>query len=211
MRKVPHLFIVSVVILFLHGCTLSSSEDLRDYENKLRYFDKIYCNHFPADKEDLLVGSRQIIDTFANHNTESFIFQLNKNSSEKEIDRIEEKYQSFQKYNAKDSIFITINDFLTIKNLTDELDTQKSRYSKTLENKLIPLPNFWSLEYENVDTLFKLSKDFEIIPLNTQTGMFSKKIDPSKSSMPPSLLHGRSKGIAYSKKEKTVIYWVIFW
>ena len=46
---------------------------------------------------------------------------------------------------------------------------------------------------------------------NTQTAMFSKKIDASKSSMLPFLLHGRSKGIAYSKKKKTVIYWVIFW
>lgn len=211
MRKTPYLFITLVVTLFLHACTLSSSEDLIEYENMLDYFDKSYCKHFPTGKEDFLVESSLIVDTFAHHNTESFIFQLNKKDSEKEIGRIEEKYKSIRKYNADDSIFITINDFLSIKNLGDELDVQKSKYSKTLEKDLIPLPNFWSLEYENTDTFYKLPKDFEIVPLNTQTGMFSKKIDASKSSMPPSLLHGRSKGIAYNKKDKVVIYWVVVW
>lgn len=205
------LFYVLFALSFLIRCTYSSPEDLIEYENMLDYFGQSYCKHFPVSKENFLVGSHQIIDTFAYHNTESFFFQLNTKESEREISRMEEEYKLNRKYNVNDSIFITINDFISIKTLGDKLDVQKSSYYKMFEKDLIPLPNFWNLRYKNTHAVCKLPDDFEIIPLNTQTGMFSKKIDASKSSMPPSLFHGRSKGIAYSKKEKTVIYWVIFW
>ena len=197
--------------MLIHSYMMPPSEDIVEYENMLDYFGQSYCKHFPVSKENFLVGSNQIIDTFAYHNTESFFFQLNTKESEREISRIEEEYKLNRKYNVNDSIFITINDFISMKTLGDKLDVQKGSYYKIFEKDLIPLPNFWNLRYKNTHAACKLPDDFEIIPLNTQTGMFSKKIDASKSSMPPFLLHGRSKGIAYSKKEKTVIYWVIFW
>ena len=47
--------------------------------------------------------------------------------------------------------------------------------------------------------------------LLTGKGVYSPKLNSKISFMPSFAKHGYSKGIAYSDKDKIVIYWLIFW
>ena len=58
-----------------------------------------------------------------------------------------------------------------------------------------------------------LNQSFKYIILAQEEGegVYSPKLNSKISFMPSFAKHGYSKGIAYSDKDKIVIYWLIFW
>lgn len=130
------------------------------------------------------------------------------------IDSIINKYNFVARYTYKDSCLFLINRFETkhtyenrkkveiLDTLLLNRDCYKMKY---------PVPNFKVYNPINESDL-KLDESFKIYVLDAKSGNHFGNFDLQPNlQMPPEWQNGYSKGIAFSKKSKTLIYWGIIW
>jgi hypothetical protein len=118
-------------------------------------------------------------------------------------------------YESKDSCLLIINPLETKDSYTK---FEKVKVLDTLEidkecaTKLYPIPNFISSNYPKGINGLNLDDSFKIYILDAKEGNHFKKFDVQPSpQMPPKWKNGYSKGIALSRKNKTIIYWSVIW
>lgn len=201
-------FYLVLAMFFLFSCQSDSNKNSFLFQNKddveykkiLSFFGDSLTSHFP---NNYIFNSGKYIDTFGFHNTFSFFLQ--------DIDSDLQHFKYKRRINLEDSCLIAINDFITYNTQGDSFDDYKTKINLNCKCKEYPVPNFYFMEYSKTVGLSKLPKDFKLYVVDSKNGVFSKKIDVNKSSLPNRIKHGFSKGYAVSKERSTVIYWVIIW
>lgn len=202
------LIICISILMILHSC-VDLSED-KDYTNYLSYFGDSLTSHFPRKYTSMFTDYSYTVDTAAHYNTEDFNLALCK--AKKQITEIKKKYIKKKIYDINDKCIVVANDFLSKKNLLlNQYKKYQSKFSIDCKDKYIVIPNFWDSYYANNTTKSKLDKDFKYIIVDSEEGLYSKKIDYYNSYMPSVVKHGYSKGIAFNEKEEIIIYWLVIW
>ncbi|MDR1706662.1 MAG: hypothetical protein LBR46_01495 [Prevotella sp.] len=114
-----------------------------------------------------------------------------------------------------DSTYFIISEKEEMKKLY-ELNNLERIY-KMFKDKYM-LPSFHSLMLDKYGynyrfrTICGLSEDYEILIIKSgREFVLPKNLDYNWYILPPELKHGYTSGIAYSRKELDIIYWVIAW
>ena len=172
----------------------------------LGYFGPELTKYFPSSNYVYNNRYDRVIDTFAFHNSESFYIKFPNN--EKLISTVMKKYKNHPLSDNNDSLLV-INDFVDEGNCGNHFYNKKSKVLSIDLKKVVP--NFWDISDEDNTTKTKLKKDYKFYVLESKLGNFSKKIDTSISSMPDSIIHGFSEGVAINPKTKDVVFWLVIW
>lgn len=188
-------------------CSCHNSKGRKEYLKMLDYFGPELTKYFPSS--DYVYNNRYEtgIDTFGTLNLELFYVKFENNTAGL-FDTVSKKYKNHVLLNNDDSLLV-ISDFVNIETLSDDFHNKKSKVLSTDLKKVVP--NFWGISDEDNTTKTKLRKEYKFYVLESKLGNFSKKIDPDISSMPDSIMHGFSEGVAINAKTKDVIFWLVIW
>ncbi|QSW89313.1 hypothetical protein J0383_00525 [Flavobacterium endoglycinae] len=212
MKKIIFLRLLFIPIMFA-SCNgqVISKEDINEYIKSKGEFDKILTSHFP----NKLVAYPYTIINNKNKSKNDICFMLYENDVDSlKIDSIINKYYFVAKYTYQDSCLFLINRFETkntyenrkkveiLDSLLVNRDCYKMKY---------PVPNFKVYNLTDGRGL-KLDESFNIYVLDAKSGNRFENFNLLPNlQMPPEWQNGYSKGIACSKKDKTLIYWGIIW
>ena len=135
----------------------------------------------------------------------------------KEIDSLIDKYsdKEFPIFGAADTNLLVVNVGKSLEEtgFSVKRDTNFEERLNRLSKSNYPIPNFYKLNLDNGErTRSQLSHDFKIIVIRSEKGLFGdfdKLAD--RRYVPKVWEHGFSKGIAISKKQALIIYWVAIW
>ncbi|MBN2729991.1 MAG: hypothetical protein JXR53_12270 [Bacteroidales bacterium] len=175
------------------------------------------CSHFPED-----VGGSDIQQMFMSWPSQeelSDIYIL-QSLSEDDFSEILNRFTFQQNSLYQDST----NFIMTLDWLWDTTNYHHQHTPKQLTN--LPIPDFDPVKFgteeisytERIDgkevvfTKDKAPDDLEVYVIDAKPGNFW--VDSIKNPRPPMLLewqHGYSRGIATSKKELLIVYWLIMW
>lgn len=221
---IKRIIIFCIISFKLFGCKENIINN-KGYDKSISYFEGIkegITSHFPKEIE---FGSSYFytIDSLGYYNTQEINITITK--AEKEIENLKKLYKKEQVYTIDNNCIIVVNDFIKkddIPFMPDEevllSESNDKIYMTTYSNKCTKsykvIPNFWNNFY-GIDRAAKngLNQSFKYIILAQEggEGVYSPKLNSKISFMPSFAKHGYSKGIAYSDKDKIVIYWLIFW
>ncbi|HET8572403.1 MAG TPA: hypothetical protein VFL76_00905 [Edaphocola sp.] len=138
--------------------------------------------------------------------------------SSRELDSIKNFTASkalIAKYNSFDSCLLIVNRFETkytsengiVPTIQDSTQLKRNCY-----NKMVPVPKFIDYDGGGAVTTCGLDSTFTIYVLEAKPGIYFEKYQKKPFvQMPEKWANGYSKGIAISRKDKTVIYWSIMW
>ena len=202
MKRIVYLMFLLLI------CSCHNSKSKQEYLKMLDYFGPELTNYFPSSDCVYNNENETGVDTSGDYgNTESFYVKFENNTAGL-FDAISKKHKSHVLLNNDDSLLV-VSDFVNIENLSDDFYNKKSQVLSIDLKKVVP--NFWWISDVDNRTKTKLGKDYKFYVLESKLGNFSKKIDPSISSMPDSIMHGFSEGVAINAKTKDVIFWLVIW
>lgn len=202
-------FLLCVVIILTFSCNNHYSVY---YSNLIKSYPSDFVNHFP---KKIIKGRIHVTGNGEYDVTRLFLLlkDATKNYSTFK-DSINKKV--IAKYSAQDTCLFVVNRFTTEQNFTlenkaNDKDIANYLKKKCLKNK-IPIPNFWGFYDENITTIPKLPKNFNIYVLDAKKGLFwDKKHISNGEYMPDFWKHGYSKGVAMNDKTHEIIYWFVLW
>jgi hypothetical protein len=212
MKKTMFLRILFITIMFV-SCNgqVISKEDINAYIKSKSEFDKILTSHFP----NKLVAYPYTIINNKNKAKNDICFMLYEYDVDSlKIDSILNKYHFVAKYTYQDSCLFLINRFET----KDTYENRKKvevldslQVNKDCYKMKYPVPNFEVYNPTDENNI-KLDESFNVFVLDAKSGNRFENFDLQPNlQMPPEWQNGYSKGIAISKKSKTLIYWGIIW
>lgn len=206
------LRILFITIMFV-SCNgqVISKEDINAYIKSKSEFDKILTSHFP----NKLVSYPYTIINNKNKAKNDICFMLYEYDVDSlKIDSILNKHHFVAKYTYQDSCLFLINRFET----KDTYENRKKvevldslQVNKDCYKMKYPVPNFEVYNPTDENNI-KLDKSFNVFVLDAKSGNRFENLDLQPNlQMPPEWQNGYSKGIAISKKSKTLIYWGVIW
>lgn len=203
-----NFFKLSWFSILLFSITLSCNNHNKSYNSKKQVAkikkDVDEYAFFPNDA-GLKTGDVYIIDTSAFYNTVGI--QLCRKISESEVNKIKKEKYVKAIYSTNECI-VTINDYLNKETQGQKLINQKSKVNSNCNDKKIPIPNFFSIKS---DLKNPISKVYSLFIVNIKYGLYTKRINQKKSSMPENMKHGEVSGILLDEKTSQVIYFVHKW
>ncbi len=200
-----------LVLLISSGIFLTSSciSSTNNSKNRGKSKENILTEYefFPND-----AGYRSAdivsVDTFAFHNTVGL--RLERAISSEELATIEGGHYIYEG-TPEEKCLIVINDFISMTKANERLTTQRSRVNKNCKSDYIPIPNFWNIKFRDNGTKSHLSPKSKLFISVLKYGLFTKRIDPDKSSMPSKMRHGEVGGIIVNENNTRAIYFVQKW
>lgn len=91
-------------------------------------------------------------------------------------------------------------------------NNNEKEYDLGCDSNDIPVPNFWSTKFADTANKCNLQSNFDIFVINARQGIYiNKKYLKENINLPHVWEHGYSKGVALSRKNSVIIYWVIVW
>lgn len=218
MKNIP--IVILSFLLILVSCRREGSFNdksmKRMNESYVKYkneFIPTLIDHFPNEILRLKNSLSSNTD-IQKDNIGLYLYQYN--MSEKEIDSISNniiKRDFLRKYNSKEECLFKVSPFETLETIESyekakiisSVDIDKECY----EDKL-PIPNFVDFHYDSKINIWEHS-DFEIYVFNAEKGLFYEGLEVPSEQMPKEWGNGYSKGIALSRQQKIVIYWMVIW
>ncbi|MCE3229806.1 MAG: hypothetical protein K0S32_4357 [Bacteroidetes bacterium] len=213
---------INILIIFLISIGFSSCQGVSDnsfnegdYKKFKKKFPKELIKYFPSDVSSENYHISCSTDT-SSHNIGLVLYEYD--TDIKEINNLKKQLESLKPiaiYTGKDSCLLVVNRYEvdpTISAPNATISTNRYFDEKCLENKY-PIPNFIDYRTDEVPLgILKLKPDFQIFVLSANKEKIFKEFKTSPfSEMPENWKNGYSVGIAYSEKEKAIIYWGITW
>lgn len=212
MKKTIFLRLLFITIMFV-SCNgqVVSKEDVNAYIKSKDEFDKTLTSHFP----NKIVAYPFTIINNKNKAKNDICFMLYEHDVDSlKIDSIINKYHFVGKYAYQDSCLFLINRFET-------KNTYENRKKVEIADSLLvnrdcykmkyPIPNFKVYNPTDEGDI-KVDESFSVYVLDAKSGNRFENFNLQPNlQMPPEWQNGYSKGIACSKKNKTLIYWSIIW
>lgn len=212
MNKIVMTIIISILML---GCNSKAVNKWADnnYHTSKKKYDSLLVNHFPLK---LPQHPNNVIDNnnISKNDVAFMLYEYNVSTStiDSVLSKISGKF--IDKYNAKDSCLLIVNRFETIEsnaNMGEVKISDSTLINKECYKSIYPIPNFIAYNYPATGDL-KLDESFDIFVLEAKKGNhFSAFELLPNPQMPIDWGNGYSKGIAISKKKRTLIYWAIIW
>lgn len=216
-----HLTFVFFILLVFESCSqkaLENSEgktlDKDEYAEYKRDFDFEFINHFPLK----VIFPEYLIVNRTNKEKNDvglILYQYGLNLGI--IDTIESKVIKngfLAKYKSTDSCLLVVNRFETFethKNVVKPPIIDSSLVDRKCYEKKYPIPNFIDYSLPNTKIGLKLDDSFDLFVFEAKPKPNNRfELQPSPQ-MPSNWKNGYSKGVAISKRNKTVIYWAIIW
>ncbi|WP_430612273.1 hypothetical protein [Flavobacterium sp. JP2137] len=212
-----------LIILILFGCIgcrqnfSRNTESLKSINNTYtrfkNNFKSVLIEHFP-EKITHSESSVSSVTDLRRDDLGLYLYQYN--VQEKHIDSLEISLFDLgfiEKYNSKDNCVLKVNPFETkgmnLENKKPIIDKNLSIEKLCFENKL-PIPNFVDFNI-NSNTDFWKDGNFDIYVFGAEKGIFYNGLELVSEQMPKEWGNGYSKGIAISREQKIVIYWMVIW
>ncbi len=208
-----------LISVFLFGCTTQNSsqdqifKDLNiSYGNAKSFFGNIFVDHFPKK-----IGESNI--TFSEGfspdmgNLELIVYNKFENNKTSSLTKLY-KNKAIAIYKSEDTCLLVVNRFATKDSYYKLSSTEKEKkmIEKECYNNLYPVPNFWHSPFTTYETQCKLPKGYELYVLEAKSGKyFNAKYLSDGWFMPLKWKNGYSKGVAISKENNIIIYWLIIW
>lgn len=192
-----------IIFLFLCSCDGRNYIDTKNTqilaEHKMN-FPKESTDHFPRR----LGTEVNIIYTEGIENNNLNLYLVERNVSEKDIDKLLNRLKDTKYYRGG-------NKNLLIINRNEKIIEGFSEFPKIDSANLqgdVPVPNF--IRYKN-GIYADPNYDFYIIHTDNKERQFKNEILGENASMPFHWKHGITYGVAVNKLEKDIIYWVAVW
>lgn len=211
------IYALSALFLILQiscgGQTLKDYNQKSYVEGKLS-FDSALISHFP---EKLSSDSSAIVRREREDFNDVGFFLYEYDLSGENIDKVLLSLQAYKPitiYESVDTCLLIVNRFeheATYDNFAAPKVIDSTLINRDCYANLLPIPNFIDYITENV-TACSLDSTFTIYVLEAKPNNPFTQFDlqPFKH-MPEKWANGYSRGIAISKRNKTVIYWSIIW
>ncbi|MFC0779628.1 hypothetical protein [Flavobacterium sp. HJSW_4] len=205
MNKIIFLRLLFIAIMFA-SCNgqVISKEDSNEYLKSKGEFDKILTSHFP----NKLVAYPYTIINNKNKAKNDICFMLYEHDvNPLKIDSVINKYHFIAKYAYQDSCLFFINRFET-------KYTYENRKKVEILDSLLVNRDCYKMKYPvpNFKIFNSIDESFNIYVLEAKSGnRFGNFNLLPNLQMPPEWQNGYSKGIATSRKNKTLIYWGVIW
>lgn len=216
----------SIIILSILFCTLSCSNKSNHNDFKVKSFipDSLY-SFFPGTKQ--IKGMNQY---YRSTNAEikskdtiwffsvTYDFAMYKANNTRIMDSLIYEYRKnsiAEFYVDQDSTYFIISENDEMKKLY-KLNTLRRIYRSYTDKYIIPsfhrfILNRYGYNYE-FNTISGLPDDYEVLIMKTgKDFVLPKNLYYDWYVLPPELKHGYSSGIAYSRFNLDMIYWVIAW
>lgn len=211
------IIVLCLLQVFIYGC--DNKGFLIDNNNKK-------LKNYKEDFEDDLIDQFPDKVTYSNVNVVS---NTNRKKNDiglllyvygvdaKDIKNVRKKFEkkAIANYKSKDSCFLIVNRFETDETyakfeIVEKIDSLE--VDKECAQHLYPIPNFIGSNYSKGKNGLQLDDSFEIYILEAKVGNHFKnyQVQPSPQ-MPEQWKNGYSKGVSFSEKNKSIIYWSIIW
>ena len=209
-------YIVALLVFCFFGCDKKNERGYQydsfgqEYVEKLVKFPNALIAHFP---KEILSPAKYSSGFDSKYN--SVYMELNLKPDTKEIDSIviALNKEAKVKYSAMDSCILIANRFTKMDNEGYE-NSYKSELARpnNCSSNYLPIPNFWNSEFKSIEINNRLTEDFEIFVSDAKSGVYWDDLHRNSGRyMPDEWKKGYSRGVAISKKEGVVIYWLIIW
>ncbi len=216
---------IVIVAFFNAGCktdsrkiTSSRAEDnvyvylLNKYRDAKDFFGKDMTDHFPNSPDFHLYNYTESFSPVLG-NLELILWNMKPIQIQNEsISRLINN--SIENYSADDSCLLIVNRFVNRKDLhkVNPSPSDMKMVERICYDQKKPVPNFWHTDYTTEVNSCKLSSDFELYVLEAKPGKcLEEELLTEGQYMPLKWKNGYSKGIAISKKEGAIIYWLTIW
>lgn len=222
--KLILLLTSTILLLTISSCIDSSKKKeityqnggvLSEYSQTISTVDTLFFSHFPRslERDEFIAYNFSARNDMSGHAKAWVVLR----KSEEEIEILSKIYESnyHNIFDAANSNLLVINTWKSLK----ESGFSVSRDEKTMKRleeagkSEYPILNFYELNLDGEEkTRSQLSSDFKIIVFRAEKGIFGTFDELSDRNYVPKIWnHGFSKGIAISKQQKIVIYWVAIW
>jgi hypothetical protein len=198
---------------------LSKKNIESEYIQYLTFFSKELVNHFPNDVEHKISQTSNFKVSDLNYRPPSnYFFQIvsDFDTSDTTIDSLVKISKA--KISASDTTNILIftytglrkyDNSIMIMGKTGKRSTSVAKGNIKKRNK-VPIPHFSS--YPGKNTYSCLDSSYTIYVLDYEKGVFTDTSYLEENIyIPNEWKHGYTKGIALSKEEKSIVYWITVW
>lgn len=207
-----YLFFGLILILFNISCFYDSNTD---YRNNLNKVPKVLTEHFPQNlRDDKNFSLIMNLDT-SSQCLSFFLFDFSAEDTSC-MEKVEKNKSFLQKFSAVDSNLIVVKRQTTL-----YWNPEKFRDFSTapLGNRNLPIPYFESIKNPSnkfTNNLFSstsesgLEKGFTFYVLDYKPGKFWEGLK-DLDYMPVGAKNGYSRGLAFNRESKVIVYWFIVW
>jgi hypothetical protein len=226
-------YLIVIILLLACCCTKVAKKNIskditinkiynEEYVKSITFFPLELTQHFPPKASDEFVHYCTDINLSGRlqeqYDCSMFVIkEINKNES----NFILSKFKFLKIYSATDSDPLLVFSYLENEEIKKENieiagktieESRKIANFNLLKENQLPIPLFDCFATQTSNTFSGLNESYKIMIIDAKPGIF---IDISKLKinkyLPKKWTHGYSKGIALSKKENKIIYWIVVW